>query len=101
MPAKPSWYEHAYRRVVVDTHIPDWDEKFLADFNAETFAERLAQARAQSVVAYAQSHVGLLASTSNQSSSARCGCSPVARRCPTRRGPRARSRSTSRGWKPS
>ena len=23
------WYETAYRRAVIDMHIPDWDEKFL------------------------------------------------------------------------
>jgi hypothetical protein len=53
------WYEHAYRRAVIDMHIPDWDEKFLSQFNADQYVSLLKQARAQSIVAYAQSHVGL------------------------------------------
>ena len=53
------WYEHAWRRAVIDMHIPDWDEKFLSQFDADQYVERLLQSRAQSVVCYAQSHVGL------------------------------------------
>jgi hypothetical protein len=53
------WYETAYRRAVIDMHIPDWDERFLSEFNADTYVDMLVKARAQSVVAYAQSHVGL------------------------------------------
>ncbi|MFO0910766.1 MAG: beta-galactosidase trimerization domain-containing protein [Isosphaeraceae bacterium] len=56
---KRNWYQHAFRRIVVDTHIPDWDEAFLSAFDAKAFAERLVSARAQSVVAYGHSHAGL------------------------------------------
>jgi hypothetical protein len=60
-PAKTAspWYETAYRRAVIDMHIPDWDEKFLSEFDTKTYVSMLKKARAQSVVAYAQSHVGL------------------------------------------
>src|SRR5262245_48080885 len=40
-------------------HIPDWDERFLSEFDAEEYAGRLVEAQAQSIVAYAQSHGGL------------------------------------------
>lgn len=29
------WYETACRRAVIDMHIPDWDDKFLSEFNAD------------------------------------------------------------------
>lgn len=53
------WFQTAYRRAVIDMHIPDWDEKFLSQFDAERYVAMLTKARAQSVVAYGQSHVGL------------------------------------------
>ncbi len=59
MPSRPPWYPHAYRRAVVDMHIPDWDEAFLAKFDAKRYARALVEAKAQLIVAYAQSHVGL------------------------------------------
>ncbi|MBI2924404.1 MAG: beta-galactosidase [Verrucomicrobia bacterium] len=53
------WFAQAYRRAVIDMHIPDWDEQFLSQFDAEQYVQRLVQSRAQSIVCYAQSHVGL------------------------------------------
>ncbi len=53
------WYTTAYRRAVIDMHIPDWDDAFLAQFDADRYVAMLAKARAQSIVAYAMSHVGL------------------------------------------
>jgi hypothetical protein len=53
------WYETAYRRAVIDMHIPDWDERFLAEFNPDQYVRMLVTSRAQSIVCYAQSHVGL------------------------------------------
>jgi hypothetical protein len=53
------WYEAAYRRAVIDMHIPDWDDKFLSEFNADQYVEMLRKSRAQSIVAYGHSHVGL------------------------------------------
>ena len=53
------WYERAWRRAVIDMHIPDWDEKFLSQFDPDEYVAALVQSRAQSVVCYAQSHTGL------------------------------------------
>jgi hypothetical protein len=53
------WYTAAYRRAVIDMHIPDWDDAFLSRFDADRYVAMLAKARAQSIVAYAMSHVGL------------------------------------------
>jgi hypothetical protein len=57
MPAK--WYTDAYRRAVIDMHIADWDDKFLSEFSADAYVDALVKSRAQSIVCYAQSHVGL------------------------------------------
>jgi hypothetical protein len=40
-------------------HIPDWDDQFLTKVNVDQYVTMLARARAQSIVAYAMSHVGL------------------------------------------
>jgi hypothetical protein len=53
------WYETAYRRAVIDMHIPDWDDKFLSEFDAGQYVAMLVKSRAQSVVAHGHSHVGL------------------------------------------
>jgi len=59
MSQTPKWYQSAYRRVVMDMHIPDWDEKFLSEFDADAYVQALVTGRVQSVLTYAQSHVGL------------------------------------------
>lgn len=53
------WYGRAYRRAVIDMHIPDWDDRFLSKLDIRDYVRLLKQAKAQSVVAYAQSHTGL------------------------------------------
>ncbi|MEX0679172.1 MAG: alpha-L-fucosidase [Pirellulales bacterium] len=53
------WFAAAYRRAVIDMHIPDWDEQFLSQFDPERYVAMLKKARAQSIVCYGQSHVGL------------------------------------------
>ena len=53
------WYATAYRRAVIDMHIPDWDDRFLSRVDVDQYVAMLAKAKAQSVVAYAMSHVGL------------------------------------------
>jgi hypothetical protein len=53
------WYSTAWRRAVIDMHIPDWDEAFLSRFDPDEYVGALVKARAQSVVCYAHSHVGL------------------------------------------
>ncbi len=57
--AETPWYQHAYRRAVIDMHIPDWDPAFLSKFDPAEYARQLERSRAQSVVCYCQSHVGL------------------------------------------
>lgn len=57
--ARPRWYQNAWRRAVIDMHIPDWDPKFLSQFDPDSYVERLRTSRAQSIVLYAQSHTGL------------------------------------------
>ncbi len=61
MPPTPprSWYKTAYRRAVIDMHIPDWHDRFLSQFDPRRYADMLVRSRAQSIVAYAHSHVGL------------------------------------------
>src|SRR5262249_53613196 len=54
-----AWYATAYGRAVIDMHIPDWDDRFLSRVDVNQYVAMLAKARAQSVVAYAMSHVGL------------------------------------------
>jgi Hypothetical glycosyl hydrolase 6 len=58
-PVAKKWYESAYRRAVIDMHIPDWDDKFLSQFDPDQYVEMLVKSRAQSIVCYCQSHVGL------------------------------------------
>lgn len=53
------WYETAWRRAVIDMHIPDWDERFFSQFSPPEYARLLAKSKAQSIVCYCQSHVGL------------------------------------------
>jgi hypothetical protein len=53
------WYTTAYRRAVIDMHIPDWDDAFLSRLDVDQYVAMLVKARAQSIVAYAMSHVGL------------------------------------------
>ena len=53
------WYTDAYRRAVIDMHIPDWDPKFLSQFDPAEYAKMLVRSRSQSIVCYCQSHVGL------------------------------------------
>jgi hypothetical protein len=56
---KPRWYENAWRRAVIDMHIPDWDPAFLSKFDPDEYVRALVTSRAQSIVLYAQSHTGL------------------------------------------
>ncbi|MFC3800806.1 beta-galactosidase trimerization domain-containing protein [Cohnella sp. GCM10012308] len=53
------WYETSYRRSLVDMHIPDWDERFLAEFESEEYIRLMALAKVDTVYIYATSCVGL------------------------------------------
>src|SRR5580700_5268384 len=53
------WPSRTYRRLLVDTHVPDWDDTLLANFNAEDYVSTIAAAGFQSLMQYANSHAGL------------------------------------------
>jgi hypothetical protein len=52
------WFQHSYRRNLVDMHIDDWDESFLSKLDPMTYAEMLKTANVQSTMVYANSHIG-------------------------------------------
>lgn len=52
------WYEKSYRRNLVDMHIDDWHEEFLSRLDPETYVALLKEAKVQSAMVYANSHVG-------------------------------------------
>ena len=58
-PATGSWPRTAYRRFLVDTHIPDWHPDQLAKFDAASFVSAMQRGGAQALMIYANSHVGL------------------------------------------
>ena len=60
MPSEPpfKWYRQAFRRVVIDTHLSAYDEKFFSEFDAQNYVEMLKLAHAQSAVVTAHSCVG-------------------------------------------
>lgn len=58
MNAKP-WYQKAYRRILVDMHIPDQDGKFLSQYDPLRMAKLYEKDGVSSVLFYFQSHVGL------------------------------------------
>lgn len=53
------WYTHSYRRHLCDMHIDDWHEAFLSRYSPEEHVRLLKLAKAQTVMLYYQSHVGL------------------------------------------
>src|ERR1039457_6709538 len=55
----PLWPSQTYRRFSVDTHVPDWDPQLLGRFDPAAFIGNIARAGFQSMVQYANSHVGL------------------------------------------
>ncbi len=52
------WPDRTFRRLLIDTHVPDWDH-LLQDFDAADYVSTIAGARFQSLMQYANSHVGL------------------------------------------
>jgi len=53
------WYASTWRRAVLDMHISDEDERFLAAFDPNEYADLLVKARTKSAVVSAMGHVGL------------------------------------------
>ena len=57
--SRPPWPGGAYRRLLMDTHVPDWDPAFLASYDPVDYIRTVANADFQCVSQYANSHVGL------------------------------------------
>ncbi len=58
--APPSkWPDQVYRRLLVDTHVPDWDPRLLSRFDPEDYVSTIAGAGFQSLMQYAISCAGL------------------------------------------
>lgn len=55
---KSKWYEKSYRRNLVDMHIEDWDDRFMSEFDPESYINMLKIAQIQSAMLYANSHIG-------------------------------------------
>jgi len=53
------WYENSYRRCLVDMHIPDWDERFFAEFDSKRYIEAMKTAGVDAAYIYANSCVGI------------------------------------------
>src|SRR5579863_3623205 len=44
------WPSKTYRRLLVDTHVPDWDDRLLASFDAVDYVTTIANAGFQSLM---------------------------------------------------
>jgi Hypothetical glycosyl hydrolase 6 len=58
-PSPAPWPQGVYRRHLVDMHVPDWDPALLARFAPQAYVDTVAGAGVQSLMHYANSHVGL------------------------------------------
>jgi Hypothetical glycosyl hydrolase 6 len=52
-------YAKCQRHILVDMHIPDWDERFLSKFDARRMVDLYCKAGADAVMTFCNSHVGL------------------------------------------
>jgi Alpha-L-fucosidase/Beta-galactosidase trimerisation domain len=52
-------YHRTYRRTLLDMHIPDWDDKFLSEYDPERLADIYAAAGINGALYYCKSHIGL------------------------------------------
>jgi hypothetical protein len=52
------WPDETYRRLLVDTHVPDWDG-LMEKFDAADYVSTIAKGNFQALMQYANSHVGL------------------------------------------
>ncbi len=57
---KPKFdYLKCQRQILVDMHVPDWDPGFLANYDPLRMADLYQKVRAQAVMHYCNSHMGL------------------------------------------
>jgi len=54
-----NWYERYYRRMLLDFHIQEWDPGFLAQFDAEEFADCVVTGRMKTATIMTNTHTGL------------------------------------------
>src|SRR5581483_5107937 len=52
-------YQQGHRRMLLDMHIPDWDPRFLSEYDPVTMAARVESAGVDAVMLYCKSHTGL------------------------------------------
>ena len=52
-------YLRTRRRLLLDMHIPDWDDRFLADYEPAELARLARQAGVEGALIYCKSHLGL------------------------------------------
>jgi hypothetical protein len=57
--SRPKWPGQVYRRLLVDTHVPDWDPVLLSRFDARDYVDTIANADFQCLMQYAISCAGL------------------------------------------
>lgn len=57
--AMTPWHQRSYRRILVDMHIPDWDEDFLRTYDPQQIAHEVQASGAEAAMIYFQSHIGL------------------------------------------
>jgi hypothetical protein len=53
------WYRNKFNRILVDMHIPDWDDRFLSKLTPKKFVDTIARGGGDVIMVYALSHVGL------------------------------------------
>ncbi len=53
------WYKKKFRRTLLDMHIPDWNDKFMKEFEPEEYFKALKEADINAPMIYIQAHTGL------------------------------------------
>lgn len=53
------WYQHSFRRCLVDMHIPDWEPVFFSEFDSRAYIRAMQTAGIDTAYFYADSCVGI------------------------------------------
>ena len=53
-----SWYKDSYRRILLDLHFPEWDDRILSRFDAKEIVGNFIRANADCGIYYAKDHYG-------------------------------------------
>jgi hypothetical protein len=54
----PLWFANSYRRGLLDMHIEQWSDEFMAQYDPEQYVGLLQKADFQSIMIYTNSHIG-------------------------------------------